>query len=142
MRLSLELRRSPKPKPEKVSDLAGSRKHMVFFVCDLIGVIAPTTIDAVELLMSKIVPMAPPIDLEIRLLVGLAEAMGLIRKDEITVAGKGATFFSPASAEALQHPYHRIKWVSLAELRSEFLSGLQSIPEAVVVMKEINSRRC
>lgn len=140
--LELRIASIPKPKPEKVSDLARSRKHLVFFVCDLIGVIAPTTIDAVELFMSKIIPMVPAAALEIRLLIGLAEAMGLITKDEVTIAGKAVTFFSPASTEALQHPYHRIKWVSLAELRTEFLSGLQSIPDAVAVMKKINSRQC
>ncbi len=140
--LELRIASIPKPKPEKVLDLARSRKHLVFFVCDLIGVIAPTTIETVELFMSKIVPIVPAADLEIRLLVGLAEAMGLIRKDEVTYTGKATMFFSPASTEALQHPYHRIKWVSLAELRTEFLSGLQSIPDAVAVMKEVNSRRC
>lgn len=131
----------PKPKSEKVSDLARSRKHLLFFICDLIGVLAPTTIDAIEFFMSKVAPTVPTAELEVTLLVGLAEAMGLIRKDDIMVNGSIVTFFSPANTEALQHPYHRIKWVSLAELRAEFLSGLQSIPEAVSVMREGNSKR-
>lgn len=131
----------PKPKSEKVSDLARSRKHLLFFICDLIGVLAPTTIDAIEFFMSKVAPTVPTVELEVTLLVGLAEAMGLIRKDDIMVNGSIVTFFSPANTEALQHPYHRIKWVSLAELRAEFLSGLQSIPEAVSVMREGNSKR-
>jgi hypothetical protein len=131
----------PKPKPEKVSDLARSRKHLLFFVCDLVGVLAPTTIDAIEFFMSKIAPGVTAPELEITLLVGLAEAMGLIRKDDVAVNGNVVTFFSPADTEALQHPYHRIKWVSLAEMRTEFLSGLQSIPEAVAVMREVNSKR-
>jgi hypothetical protein len=131
----------PKPKSEKVSDLARSRKHLLFFICDLVGVIAPTTINAIEFFMAKIAPAIPAAELEVTLLVGLAEAMGLIRKDVIMVGDHAVKFFSPANAEALQHPYHRIRWVSLAELRTEFLSGLQSIPEAVSVMREVNSRR-
>ena len=131
----------PKPKSEKVSDLARSRKHLLFFVCDLIAVLAPTTIDAIEFFMSKIAPTVRAVDLEITLLVGLAEAMGLIRKDEVRVEGRLVTFFSPTDTEALQHPYHRIKWVSLAELRTEFLSGLQSNPDAVAVMRGVNSKR-
>jgi hypothetical protein len=131
----------PKPKPEKVSDLARSRKHLLFFICDLVGVIAPTTINAIEFFMAKIAPAVPAPELEITLLVGLAEAMGLIRRDDVAVAGEVVKFFSPASTEALRHPYHRIKWVSLAELRTEFLSGLLSIPEAVSVMREVNKKR-
>ena len=138
--LELKIASIPKPKSEKVSDLARSRKHLLFFVCDLVGVLAPTTIDAIEVLMSKIAPSVPTTELEIALLVGLAEAMGLIRKDDINVDGKIVTFFSPTNAEALQHPYHRIRWVSLAELRTEFLSGLQSIPQAVAVLRKVNSK--
>jgi hypothetical protein len=139
--LEQRISRIPKPKSEKVTDLARSRKHLLFFICDLVAVLAPTTIDAIEFFMSKIAPAVPTVDLEVTLLLGLAEAMGLIRKDDITVDGSPAKFFSPANTEALQHPYHRIRWVSLAELRTELLSGLQSIPEAVSVMREVNLKR-
>src|SRR6185437_3030359 len=98
----------PKPKSEKISDLARSRKHLLFFVCDLVGVLAPTTIDSIEFFMSKIAPTVPTTELEIALLVGLSEAMGLIRKNCVEVNGRVVTFFSPANSEALQHPYHRI----------------------------------
>lgn len=139
--LELRIAMIPKPKPEKVSDLARSRKHLLFFICDLVAVLAPTMIDAIEFFMAKIAPAVPTAELEITLLVGLAESMGLVRKDDITDDGRTVKFFSPASSEALQHPYHRIRWVSLAELRTEFLSGLQSIPEAVSVMRKVNLKR-
>ena len=138
--LELRIASIPKPKSEKISDLARSRKHLLFFVCDLVGVLAPTTIDALQFFMSKIAPSVTTTESEMTLLVGLAEAMGLIRKDGIIVDGKVVTFFSPANSEALQHPYHRIRWVSLAELRTEFLSGLQSIPAAVAVLREVSSK--
>jgi len=139
--LELRIDAIPKPKPEKVSDLARSRKHLLFFVCDLVGLLAPTTVETIEFFMSKIAPSVATKKLNVTLLVGLAEAMGLIRKDQITAHGADVTFFSPASSEALQHPYHRIKWVSLAELRTEYLSGLLSIPDAVAVMREVNRNR-
>jgi hypothetical protein len=130
--------RIPKPKPEKVSDLARSRKHLLFFVCDLVGVVAPTTIEGLEYLLATIVPSIPVRELEIKMLVGLAEAMGLIKKDRIDLDGESTTFFSPVSPDTLSHPYHRIKWVSLAELRSEFLSGLLALPQAVNVLRLVS----
>jgi hypothetical protein len=137
MAIEERIARIPKPKSEKVSDLARNRKHLLFFVCDLVGVVAPTTVDGLEDLMAAIVPSIPVVELEIRLLVGLAEAMGLIRKDTVVVDGKHFTFFSPVSPETLAHPYHRIKWVSLAELRSEFLSGLLAFSEAAGVLRKV-----
>lgn len=130
--------RIPKPKSEKISDLARNRKHLLFFVCDLVGVVAPTTVDGIEDLMTAIVPSIPVAELEIKLLVALAEAMGLIRKDTIEVDGEHLTFFSPVSPETLAHPYHKIKWISLAELRSEFLSGLLALPEAAGVLRKVS----
>jgi len=139
--LEIRIAKIPRAESEKISDLARNRKHLLFFICDLVAVIAPTTIDALETFMARIVPSIPTKRLNLTLLVGLAEAMELIRKDDLNVDGKVVTFFSPASNEALQHPYHRIRWVSLAELRSEFLSGLQSIPQATSVLREVNLRR-
>ena len=131
----------PKPKSAKVSDLAKSRKHLLFFLCDLVGVIAPTTVESIGYFMERIAPTVPIAELETTLLVGLAEAMGLLRKDNITFAGVEVTFFSPARTDALQHPYHRIRWVNLPELRAEFLSGLLTNPEAVKVIREVDARR-
>jgi len=132
----------PKPKSAKVSDLAKSRKHLLFFICDLVAVIAPTTVEVIGSFMEKIAPSVPIADLEITLLVGLAEAMGLLRKDSIMMPGGVETiFFSPAKTDALQHPYHRIRWVNLPELRAEFISGLLTNPEAVKVIREVSARR-
>lgn len=64
------IERIPKPKPVKVSDLARSRKHLLFFVCDVVGVVAPTTVEGLEYLMAAIAPSVPVADLEIRLLAG------------------------------------------------------------------------
>jgi hypothetical protein len=132
----------PKPKSAKVSDLAKSRKHLLFFLCDLVAVIAPTTVEVLGHFMEKIAPSVPIAELEITLLVGLAEAMGLLNKDKIMVTGGiETTFFSPAKTDALQHPYHRIRWVRLPELRAEFISGLLTNPEAVKVIREVDARR-
>ena len=118
LELETKINMIPKPKPTKVSDLVNSRKHLLFFLCDLVAVIAPATIEGIGYFMGKIAPSAPTADLELTLLVGLAEAMGLLRKDAIATAGGSSTiFFSPAKTDALQHPYHRIRMVNLPELR-------------------------
>jgi hypothetical protein len=132
----------PKPKPTKVSDLVNSRKHLLFFLCDLVAVIAPATMESIGYFTGMIAPTAPGADLELKLLVGLAEAMGLLRKDIVATAdGSTTIFFSPAKTDALQHPYHRIRMVNMSELRAEFISGLLTIPDAVKAMREVNLKR-
>jgi hypothetical protein len=124
----------PKPKPTKVSDLVNSRKHLLFFLCDLVAVIAPATMESIGYFTGMIAPTAPGADLELKLLVGLAEAMGLLRKDIVATAdGSTTIFFSPAKTDALQHPYHRIRMVNM--------SGLLTIPDAVKAMREVNLKR-
>jgi len=40
--------RIPKGKTTRISDLSGSPKHLLFFLCDLIGVIHPALIETIE----------------------------------------------------------------------------------------------
>jgi hypothetical protein len=132
----------PRPKPSKVSDLATSRKHLLFFVCDLVAIIAPATIETIEYFLGRIMPSVDAAAREVPLLVGLAEAMGLLRKDTVSLGISGEqVFFSAATADALEHPYHRINWVDLTGLRAEFVSKLLLLPEASKIMREVNSRR-
>lgn len=132
----------PPPKPVKLTDLAESRKHLLFFLCDLVAVIAPATVKTIEYFLSRIISTVPVENLEVPMLVGLGEAMRLLRKDVVrTGHAAEETFFSPASPDALEHPYHRIKWVNLPGLRSEYASKLLDIPDAVEVMREVSSHR-
>jgi hypothetical protein len=132
----------PRPKSAKLTELANSRKHLLFFVCDLVAVIAPATIESIEYFLGRIMPAVDAAALEVSLLAGLAEAMGLLRKDVVHIRGLGEhVLFSAANPDALQHPYHRIKWVDLAGLRAEFVSKLLVIPEASEILREVNSRR-
>jgi len=130
----------PRPMPSKISNLAANRKHLLFFVCDLVAVIAPASISMIEYFLERIIPSAPLQELEVPLLVGLAEAMGLLRKDVVGTDLLGErTFFSPADPDSLASPFHRVKWVDLASLRSEYVSKLQVIPEAIKTMREVTS---
>lgn len=139
--IELRIKNIPRPSASKVSDLAGNRKLLLFFVCDLVGVIAPATLDTIEYFVERIVPGGAVASLDVPMLVGLAEAMGLLRREAVNIQGMGQeTFFSPSSADALEHPFHKIKWVDLSSLRSEYVYKLQLIPQALDVMREVNSR--
>jgi len=136
------IQRIPRASPSEVSDLSISRKHLLFFICDLVGVIAPATIATIEYFLGEIIPKAPPSDIDVPMLVGLAEAMGLLRKDILQFGpGRAETFFSAADPGALGSPYHRIKWIDLPNLRSEYLSKLLIIPEALQAMREVSAHR-
>jgi hypothetical protein len=131
----------PQPKASRVSNLTVNRKLLLFFVCDLVGVIAPATVETIEYFVERIISRSTAGSLDVPMLVGLAEAMGLLRKEVVNVTGVGQqTYFSPRSAEALGHPFHKIKWVDLSSLRSEYVYKLQLIPQALEVMREVNSR--
>jgi hypothetical protein len=95
----------------------------------------------IEYFMGRIIPGVPLKELDAPLLVGLAEAMGLLRKDVVSLGSLGEeAFFSSANSDSLASPFDRIKWVGLPSLRSEYISKLQIIPEALKTMREVTSR--
>lgn len=136
------VKKIPRPKSAAADDLASSRKLLLFFICDLVAIIAPATLETIQYFLGRMITTVDPTTLEILLLVGLAEAMGLLRKDEVIVGASGKeVFFSPAKTDTLQKPYHRIKWIDISGLRADFMSRLLCIKEASTVLSEVNSRR-
>ena len=75
--------RIPKSQGIKISDLATSPKHLLFFLCDLIAVIHPATVQMVEYYLGRIAPSILSSTINVPTLVGLGVAMKLLRADEV-----------------------------------------------------------
>lgn len=124
------LSRIPRPKSANVQNLADSRRHLLFFLCDLVAVTYPVTLPMLEFYVGKIITMADGTRPEIATLVGLAEAMGLLRKDAIQVGKESWTFYAPSSNDALDSPYHHHMLLDLPGLRAQHVSALMKINDA------------
>lgn len=124
------IKRIPKSKSTKVSDLSQSRSHLLFFLCDLVAVTYPTTLGMLQHYVDKIV--GP--NIEIATLVGLAQAMDLLRSKTVVVQGKPYRFYAPDSPSALESPYHHRRMLDLQTQRANHASVLLAIPDAAGVL--------
>lgn len=128
--------RIPRPKSTKVADLSISRKHLLFFLCDLVAVTYPSTISMLQHYVDKIV--GPGIEIEI--LVGLAQAMDLLRSDVVDLHGTLLRFYAPASSDALALPYHHRRLLDLQTQRANHVSVLLTFPDAVKMLEVFAKR--
>lgn len=122
--------RIPKSRSTKVADLSTSRKHLLYFVCDLVAVTYPTTIPMLQYYIDKIV--GPGI--EIATLVGLAQAMDLLRSHVAKIHGARFRFYAPESSNVLALPYHHHRMLDLQTQRANHVSVLLTIPDAACVL--------
>jgi hypothetical protein len=130
------IKRIRKPSTIKISDLSTSPKHLLFFLCDLIAVIYPATIEMIEHYLGQIAPSILSSKISVGTLVALAAAMDLLRSTEIKAAGGKETYFSPTMSYELEHPYHGLK-LNLPSQRAAHVSVLLTVPEAKAVLDEL-----
>lgn len=113
----------------RVSNLAQSPKHLLFFVCDIISIIGPCDIPMICALMCEVLQENPVLDAAS--LVGLAKTLNLIR--EINYKGNNY-YFSPLDSDGRLRCYHRNKFIDIPGMRAEAMSVLQSIEQAQSVL--------
>lgn len=133
--------RIPKPKSTKVHNLPDSRKHLLFFLCDLVAVTYPVTLPMLEFYVDKILTRDNGTRAEIATLVGLAESMDLLRSCRIDIGKEARTFFAPTSSNALDAPYHHHMLLDLPGLRALHVSTLMTIGEAKLALDTCNATR-
>lgn len=130
--------RIQKPKTAKLSDLAESPKHLLFFLCDLVAVIYPATTKMVEYYLGRIAPSTQSSNINVPTLLGLAVALGLLRKHAMSAAGgPSPTFLFPAADNAVAHPFHHKPLLDLPSQRAEHVSVLLKIPAAKLALEEL-----
>jgi hypothetical protein len=128
------LSRIPRSKSAKIQNLADSRRHLLFFLCDLVAVTYPVTLPMLEFYVNRIVTMANGGRLEIATLIGLAESMGLLRSFRIEAEREIRTFYAPMSSDALDAPYHHHMLLDLPSLRAQHVSALMTINDAKLAL--------
>jgi hypothetical protein len=128
------LSRIPRPKSTKIQNLAERRKHLLFFLCDLVAVTYPVTLPMLQFYVDKIITLADGASVEIATLVGLAESMGLLRSYKTKVGKVDLTFYAPTSSRALDIPYHHHKLLDLPGLRAHHVSALMTIGDAKLAL--------
>lgn len=133
--------RIPKSRASRVDDLGSSPKHLLFFLSDLISVIHPATMDAIEYYLNRIAPSLPSTNIDVPTLVGLGVAMGLLREEKLMIDGRCHIFFLPMDPAALERPFHHTKLLDLESLRAAHASVLLSLDAAREVMQELRRVR-
>jgi hypothetical protein len=118
----------------RLSDLATSPKHLLFFLCDLLAVIQPATMEIIEYYAAQIAPSTLSSDINIPTLIGLAVAMDLVRPQDLDVGARNYTFFTTLRPNALEKPFHHKRMIDLPSQRAAHVSVLQTIPEAKAVL--------
>jgi hypothetical protein len=126
----------PSPKSVGMADLGSSPKHVLFFLCDLIAVIHPATVEMVNYYLERIVPKFSGIE-NTHTLIGLAEAMGLLSAGSIKSGENKHVFFSPATHDALEHPFHEDPRLDLQSQRAAHAAVLQSLAQAKAVLHQL-----
>jgi hypothetical protein len=129
--------RIPESHGIKISDLATSPKHLLFFLCDLISVIHPATVEMIEYYLGRIAPSTLSSSINVSTLVGLGEAMSLLRADQVTTGERKRVFFSPSSPGAVERPFHHSRLLDLQGQRAAHVSVLLTIPQARGVLADI-----
>lgn len=123
----------------KVTDLAASPKHLLFFLCDLVAVIHPATTSMVEYYLQRIAPSILNSDISVPILLGLATAMDLLRTKKLELGGTTETFFSPSQSSAIARPYHHTRMLDLPSQRAAHASVLLTMPQAREVLEAMRS---
>lgn len=134
--------RIPKSKTVRVDDLGADPKYLLFFICDLIAVIYPATLEILDHYLRRIVPSISTSDTDLLpTLIGLAVAMNLLRSAEITSDDSRHTYYWPAEDSDLSRPFHRREFLNLPTQRVDHVSVLLAIPNAAQVLNTIQRDR-
>ncbi|HEX9670808.1 MAG TPA: retron St85 family effector protein [Thermoanaerobaculia bacterium] len=133
------LLRIPTSRATKISDLAESPKHLLFFLCDLIAVIYPVTLEMIEYYLARIAPSILSSDIDVPTLVGLAVAMEVLAVHSVTLEAGEVQVFSPSAPNVLEHPFHHRKLLDLPSQRAAHVSVLLALPEARAVLASLRS---
>ncbi len=128
------LARIPKSRPVRLADLTTSPKHLLFFLCDLIALLHPVTLEILDYYVRSIAPSLPTTNIDVPTLISLAVAMGLLTRQVNTVDNHEVFFLAPAAANALERPYHHRCLLDLPSIRADHISVLLTIPQAAAVL--------
>jgi hypothetical protein len=118
-----------------VENLGDSVKHLLLFLCDLVAVIHPASVEIVHAYCERILT-APPTGEGVATLLALARALGLLEVKSFD----GQQYFFPATVNATARPFHHVRLTDLPALRAEHVSALLSIPQARSILEKLQAK--
>ncbi|MEO6390670.1 MAG: hypothetical protein ABIP75_02390 [Pyrinomonadaceae bacterium] len=122
------------PRPTKVQYLAINPKHLLYFVCDIVAIVQPTTFEIIHDLIIRIVDDVSKQRLEA--VVGLSSAMALLQRVQLSEGDQVTTYYvTPEGGRA--RPYHHRILADPKTQRASHVSVLFAIPEALRVFRQI-----
>jgi hypothetical protein len=128
------IQRIPRSRTLKIDDLSASPKHLLFFLYDLIAVIHPAPLSIINFYASAIVPSLSSSAVDVPTLIGLAVAMGLLRRLEVANGQSSEVYYAPVDTDRIDKPFHHSRLLYLEGRRAEHVSALLAIPEAKSVI--------
>jgi hypothetical protein len=126
------LSRFPAAGSVRVSDIAHHAKHLLFFICDLIAVFGPTSVDHIDYYCRQIV--VTPTAMPVRLLVALAEALGLIK----ALPG-GIYYYRPLEDGRLTSFQYKRRYIDFVSLRAQVIEVLQRIDTGTQALNQLEA---
>jgi hypothetical protein len=128
------LARIPRGRPASMNatDLMNSPKHLLFFVCDLIGVFGPCPIEHVSDTMVELLGPAA-VHVDVSLYLALGKAMRLLE----SFAFDGREYFFRRLDEGRLPAFQRKRHIDLPTLRSQVLSAMQGCGPCIPVLAEL-----
>jgi hypothetical protein len=88
------IQRIPRTRAIGLSDLTSSPRHLLFFICDLMAIIYPATVDMVQFYLDQIVPLISSSSVSVPTLIALAVAMNLLTVRDVNIGGITERFFA------------------------------------------------
>jgi len=129
------VKRIPPAHSLKVADLSTSPKHLIFFICDLVSVIYPATLETINHYLVAIAPSILSSEINVPTLVGLAVAMDLLRPLQLRESDGTKVYYAPADPMGIRRPFHHSRLLYLEGKRAEHASVLLAIPQAKEVLE-------
>jgi hypothetical protein len=125
------------PSPARVTDLASSPKHLLFFICDLVAIFGPCPSEHVAFYVEKVLGQRAP---SVTMLLGLAIAMGLLKS--ILSAGNAELFYRPLLNGNLPVFHYTKKHFGIPTLRAKALSVMQTLDSGRSALQNVQGAAC
>jgi len=130
--LAERLNRLPPPAKSRIEDLTESPKHLLFFLCDLVAVFGPVTLDHVDRFLTELLGRGPH-RLPPAYLLALGKSLGLLE----TKVVDGTSYYLRVPEGEDTFFFHRKKFLNLALERTRFISALITLPSGRKVLEGI-----
>lgn len=117
------LDRIPTTHAKRVPSLRDSPKHLFLFICDIVAIFGPCSIEHIQFYISKVID-DPPSESESHLMIGLADAIDLLHS--FNYAGT-RLFYRPLENGRLPSFQYTKKYIHIPSLRAKILSVVQRV---------------